>query len=106
MTYSLEHHGVKGMRWGVHKDTNASTGGSTNKAEKKAARHQLYKHLAVVGSIIALGVLSEKGPEIMTSISKKAEFNRGRDAIPALMDHAQDLKYSKQRGGVYNITSL
>lgn len=98
----LAHFGVKGMHWGQRKARSSSKAS----AAKKQQRRNTYKALAAVGATIALGLLADHGPQLASKIHEKAEFNRGRDSIPAIMDKAADLKYSKSRGGVYKITTL
>lgn len=95
----LEHHGVKGQRWGVRKKTSSTT-------RTPEERRRLYKNLAATGVVILSALLLEHGPTAMSKISEKAEENRRIADIPALSSKAADLKYAKNRGGVYKITTL
>jgi hypothetical protein len=129
----LSHHGVKGMHWGVRKEplsthrnytvalqkTDAADfgpkgvdrinarmheGKTHEQARAAESKRNLYKALAIAGAVAK--VLADQGPGIASSIHQRAEFNRGRDAIPAIMSTAAKLKYSKNRGGVYKVTTL
>ena len=96
---ALEHHGVKGQRWGVRKKT-------SNTKRTPEERRRLYKNLAATGAVILTALLLEHGPTTMSKISEKAEKNRRTADIPALASKAADLRYAKSRGGVYKITTL
>lgn len=103
---TLAHFGVKGMRWGQRKATSSVKTSHGSDAERKQQRRNTYKTLVIVGATIAFGLLADHGPQLASKIHEKAETNRGRAAIPALMSKAADLKYSKKRGGVYKVTTL
>lgn len=100
---TLTQSGVKGMHWGVRKDDSKSMGLTD---QQKAARRDLYKRLAVAGAVIAAGLLVQHGPTVMSQIANRAEVNRGLAKVPQIMAKAAPLKYAKNSGGVYKITTL
>lgn len=100
---TVKHFGVKGMHWGVRKD-NSNSSGLTD--EQKAARRDLYKRLAVAGAVIAAGLLVQHGPTLLNQVAQRAEANRNLAKIPQLLATATPLKYAKNSGGVYKITTL
>lgn len=130
----LKHFGVRGMHWGVRKapplhpsiskrqnqndqrdfgkggaariNKRVHAGQTRKDAQGSEARRAALIKVGILGGAFALSLLAKHGDAIESSIITRAERNRGRDAIPAIMSEAAGLKYSKKRGGVYKITTL
>ena len=120
---SLMHAGVKGMKWGVRKDSSdSSTSKTTNtraeKTEKLGRRLQKVGKTATVVGAVGLLVLSDPllsglvsaGGRYAKSKLMGAELSRlqrkygGRDSDRAI---SQGLQFaSRTLGGTYNITSM
>jgi hypothetical protein len=136
MTYSLEHHGVKGMHWGIRKEdihprysssqqandrATYGTGavrrinkrmheGKSHKEALKTEYHIFLTKAGVAAGAVVLGhVLATHGDSLAVSIGKRAETNRGRAAMAATMGLGpaeSNQLFKKNRKGVYNITTL
>jgi hypothetical protein len=74
-------------------------------ARKSERRRAAVKGLAIGAAAVTINILLEHGPDIMSSVSRRAE-NRGRAATLGLMSKAAKTPYSKKRFGVYKVTSL
>lgn len=42
-SHILEHHGVKGQKWGVRRNTHSVSSHTSKRAQKKAARHAVHE---------------------------------------------------------------
>lgn len=77
--------------------------GKTRKqAVRKEKVRQLTKAFVVMGSAAAYLAIKVHGPAIASSISARAETNRGRDAALSIMTPL----VPKKRHGAYNITTM
>ena len=131
----MEHHGVKGMRWGVRSATTLSTHSELTKARsaesadrfgvgsvsrintrlhagktfQQAVRREIAlnvgKGVLAVGVVVVPLVLGEFGPQAAQAIHNRAETNRGRASIPAI-GMKKPLKFAKSRGGVHKTTTM
>lgn len=82
-------------------DGQTRTQGQHSEANRKVA-----KNLAVVVGSLLLSHAVMSAPATGQYISKLAETNRGRAAIPALMNTASKVPYSSLKKGAYNITTM
>jgi hypothetical protein len=135
MTDALSHFGVAGMHWGVRKADNPGYGsamrtsdeatwgksgvrrindhmnaGKTHGEAIKSEQHRNLVKVALGVGLLALPPLIEAyGPTAMSSISNKAQTNRGRASMANLrgLGAAESSEiFKKSRKGVYNITTL
>lgn len=132
----IEHHGVKGMKWGVRKGDAGSAHQNFSTAQQQGAidrfgepgarrinnrlhegmtlqqatrrEHilQAGKTAVAVGAVIVPILIHEFGGEIASKIHQKAETNRGRDAIPAIEKKPAPKVVKPNRKGVHKITNL
>jgi hypothetical protein len=80
----LEHHGIKGMRWGVRRK---STSGDHSNFKRNAKRVGVGV-LAVGGVAAAAYVLSKHGGSSVSSIPKfTATHKHGEEAVKAFDEH-------------------
>ena len=124
---SLQHFGVKGMKWGVRQ---RQVGGATDRilfgkrgvanikeqvAQGKSvssARWSQSGRTAVRGLLVVYGALVAKnlvqvGVTNAVLAKNTAKFAKaGRDAIPAITATAGKIPYSKLRRGAFVITTL
>lgn len=136
MAEDLEHHGIKGMHWGIRKEEthgryspamqkdDKATWGSggvrrinkrmnEGKSHKDAVKseYRLFLAKSAIGfGVVGLGlVLEAHGPTLARTISERAETNRGRAAMAATLGLGaaeSNQLFKKSRKGVYNITTL
>lgn len=106
----LEHHGIKGMKWGQRRPTSMLRTGKVVPPPKpvpkseKGSRKDLAKSLVAVGATIAAGLLLEHGDKILSSIERKTA---PRSSTPGLSSTPAQTKFAKKtRGGVHKITTL
>ena len=96
----LAHHGVKGMKWGVHKQRAASGGAGSTKKRKGLSRKQKAAIAGVLGTAAAAGAgyylhKSGKGKKI-AALAKKAAQGKGRNlGAQARVKKAQAKRFAK-----------
>ena len=88
----LEHYGVKGMRWGVRKNSTSSHKKSRRekRAEKKAAKQEFYNKKAQ--NIIAKSL---EDPDTIVSL-------KTTDVYPTLVTGREFVEYAS-KGGIFDI---
>lgn len=96
----LAHHGVKGMKWGVHKQRAASGGAGSTKKRKGLSRKQKAAIAGVLGTAAAAGAgyylhKSGKGKKI-AALAKSAAQGKGRNlGAQARVKKAQAKRFAK-----------
>jgi len=130
------HSGVKGMKWGVHKQQvhsdysdrqrrsdakNFGDGGvnrinarmhegkTHSESVKSEKRRNLALGIGITAAAIAAEVLLHHGPVLMQNVAVRAETKRGQAAAAAAMgisNKAHKIRYAKFKSGAYKITTL
>lgn len=91
---TLEHFGVKGMKWGVRK---ARTSGSDSTAKPFVKRHKKAIGIgatALVGVAVTAVVLKKRNSSIKSISSTSKSFNSGRKAVNNFDKKLWDTKVS------------
>lgn len=131
----LQHHGVKGMHWGVRKAEQAANPQYTTKmraedrrthgkravsrinrrlnegltreqALERERERDALQQLAVAGALFVTSVLASHGSTNMsTLITERANNNRTAAAVGIAAKATQTPFVKPSRGGVYNITT-
>lgn len=107
--FTLQHHGVKGMKWGKRKVRPQAVGrtpggkqsATTNEARIKEARRKKVKRVAIIGAAVVGTVLGAYGAKKVSDVMKNKAFSkaheRGKQAIQKYMDG----KFLKETRAVY-----
>lgn len=108
--FELQHHGVKGMKWGKRKARPEAAGQTpggkqsaiTDEARMKEARRKKAKRVAIIGAAVVGTALTVYGAKKASDIMKDKAFNkaheRGKNAINKYMDE----QFLKKTRAVYN----